>query len=122
MTDLREEIAKAVAKQRHSENCQDEWWVDTCDERMSDAIIALLRESVKPLEWHGPMCGIWSAGKRFRDDNDAYKIIWDLGKNETYTAYFGNDRLGVFSTLEAAKSSAQADYSRRILSAIGLDQ
>ena len=78
----------------------------------------LAKPRVKPLVWDGPNCGIWDAGKRFHSDCAAYRIIWDLGRNETYTAYFGNNRLGTFDTLEDAKAAAQADYEARVLACL----
>ncbi|WP_235183802.1 MULTISPECIES: hypothetical protein [unclassified Sulfitobacter] len=89
-------------------------------EATADAIIAALPDMVEPLQWDGPNCGIWDAGKRFHGDCAAYKIIWDLGRNETYTAYFGNKRLGVFDGLEAAKAAAQTHHTAAILSAFGV--
>jgi hypothetical protein len=83
----------------------------------TDAIIAALPDMIAPLVWDGPNCGIWEAHKRFKNDCAAYKIIWDLGRKETYTVYFGNARLGVFDTLAAAKAAANAHHVAQIMAA-----
>ena len=58
MSDLRQEIAGILAKARHSENCQDEWWTDTRDEKLADTIIAALPSMVRKLPWdHYPAEG-----------------------------------------------------------------
>lgn len=65
---------------------------------------------VKPLEWHGP------------DYEDEYWAAWD-GERYVIHAETGNGRWlggvgGYFATVEEAKTAAQGDYERRILSAL----
>ena len=99
MSNAREKIADVICSDRAVDNWQ----------------------AMPSLEWDGPKCGIWDAGKRFHGDCAAYKIIWDLGRKETYTTYFGNQRLGVFNTLEAAKAAANAHYTAQIMAALGVN-
>jgi len=132
MTDMREELAKIIAFSGRfaadiSENA-DDFWMHTSNDRQSlylkqaDAIIAALPELVKPLEWVGPLAGIWEAGPRFHGDCAAYKIIWNLGRNETYTCYFGLVRLGVSQNLDAAKAAANTHHRAQIMAAFGLPE
>lgn len=108
MSDMRETLMGIIAR-------------DVMDvEASADAIIDALPDMVKPLEWDGPNCGIWDAGKRFNGDCVAYTVFLDLGKNEAYTTYFGNKRLGVFENLEAAKAACQSHFGSQSVSAFGV--
>lgn len=117
LDDLRQSLADVICRDRAVDN----WQAMPSDYDLADAIIAALPGLVLPLEWDGPNCGIWDAGKRFHGDCAAYKIIWDLGRKETYITYFGNQRLGVFNTLEAAKDAAQAHHVAQIMAVFGID-
>lgn len=93
----------------------------------ADAILSVIAESVVPLQWvesEGNYKGqtIWCY-----DDNQTMWIVHnekdgDYVWCECITMEFApvSPVRGVFSTLEAAKAAAQADYTRRILSGIGL--
>jgi len=69
---------------------------------------------VKALEW------VASDDWEYRWIADLYAIE-DQGKNwstDRYWLYYNGQRLGKFGTFDAASSAAQADYERRILSAL----
>lgn len=69
---------------------------------------------VKPLEW------VASDDWEYRWTADLYAIE-DQGKNwptDRYWLYYNGQRLGKFGTLDVALFVAQADYERRILSAL----
>jgi DnaJ-class molecular chaperone with C-terminal Zn finger domain len=69
---------------------------------------------VKPLEW------VASDDWEYRWIADLYAIK-DQGKNwstDRYWLYYNGQRLGKFGTLDTALFTAQADYDRRILSAL----
>lgn len=69
---------------------------------------------VKPLEWRES--GDWTAVLLA----DLYRIE-DQGRNwptDRYWLDFNEHRLGKFDTLDEAKAAAQADYEKRILSAL----
>lgn len=70
--------------------------------------------AVKPLEW------VASDDWEYRWTADLYAIE-DQGKNwpkDRYWLYYNGQRLGKFGTLDTALFTAQADYERRILSAL----
>jgi hypothetical protein len=105
MSDLREKIADICDAEIQSDH-------PSCYV-LADAIIAALPSMVKPLEWvdlHGD-------GSLYQTSNenpiDYHAVINSRGRSGFW--YFG-----LYGTLEAAKEAAQADYKRRILSALDL--
>lgn len=114
MTDLREKIAELEIDPEYIGDHRK--YVAGYD--AADAILALLRESVRPLDWEynernhtytsGPYC--------------IYNTMPIAGESLTWVCAFTTSRRTFQPSLEAAKAAAQADYTRRVLSAMGLDQ
>lgn len=135
MTDLREQIAKSVyagMKWACANNCGDRepGWTEggnsfAQDEarKQSDAILELLKGAVKQLQWeaeHDFYC------------SELFECETGFGKYSAFLAVGNSDYSWCLedgpdmpeqhglASLEAAKAAAQADYTRRILSALGL--
>lgn len=76
----------------------------------------------KPLEWDEPKKPDLYCSYDYTKANGAgltYQIEWKSWKDYPgYCVYAGENMVGTFDTLEAAKSAAFADYSARIMSAI----
>lgn len=109
---LREKVADAIYDA--IDNVHDiDVTFDHYAQASADAVISVIAESVEPLEWKQSWAwglDIWTA--------DGFEISYseDLGwwiKGVDFDAFAP-------VSLEAAKAAAQADYTRRILSALGL--
>ena len=116
MTDLREKIEDIL----YGEIYEKRECVCGRDEAL-EAILDLLRESVKPLEWgRAEKTGMnlqadCSFGRYYIDLRAGYGWMW-------WRPASGPAHMGIEASEEAAKAAAQADYTRRILSTMGLDQ
>lgn len=119
MTTLRDKIA-ATLNARYKESAG--FHIEA-----ADAIIALLMDSVKPLEWDKhPDEQEWYAKLKEQDGDTFERGYMVLPVQSHFTLYDGFTSrarvLGHFTIAEEAKAAAQADYERRILSPMGLDQ
>lgn len=94
-----------------------------------EAILALAKSApdlraavagmVVPLEWKPPIAGFHAAILPF---GGKLEIMWNMVHGvETYILHPGTPQRKHFKTLEAAKAAAQADYTHRILAALGLE-
>lgn len=123
---LRDKIAEAVEADFYATYRGDKSFSDT-----ADAILDVIREGVKPLEWdwrtdYGMICqaktpiGTYSI---HQDEDSAggalfmYLHLTDDGDCTRYAVEWH----GYFEP-EELQAIAQADYTRRIISALGIDQ
>ena len=84
---------------------------------LADAIIATLPSMVKPLVWDGAVSKL--------DSECYYTAITSRSGKSVCVDYVSRDashHIGYYSTLEAAKSAAQAHYVTQIMQAFGLVQ
>lgn len=83
--------------------------------------------TVKALKWaefqvkHDYGVGVCEANTPFRD----HYSIWDCEENSNFKSglwqrYYCRELSGSFDTLDEAKAAAQADYAKRVLSAINM--
>jgi hypothetical protein len=120
MTDLREQIASTICGDRAVDN----WDATDADYETADAILELLKGAVKPLKWEDA---------RFCDTPretaesllGTYEVLlWangDFGGSVPVDdPENSNTEFGGAATMEEAKAAAQADYSTRILAALGV--
>lgn len=86
--------------------------------RAADAILSVIAETVEPLEWLGGG-GRWHAGDYVIEDvshgQREVRRLLRASFGTTYISDFSGEK-----PLKAAMDAAQADYNRRILSALGL--
>jgi hypothetical protein len=119
MTDLslREQIASTICGDRAVDN----WNATDADYELANAILELLKGAVKPLEWcaHGDIyksvssVGEYQAHPTANTRNQKFAVYFVCVKRKSWT-------IGYVDGSEAAKAAAQADYSRRILAALGV--
>lgn len=111
---LRDKIAEAVREAIDNVHDMDVTFDDYA-QASADAILDVIREGVKPLEWvdlHGD-------GSLYQTSND-HPLSYHAAINQR--GRLGWWYFGFHQTLDAAKAAAQDDYTRRILSALGIDQ
>lgn len=75
---------------------------------------ALEAATVKPLVWEGDN---WKSRIRAKTSIGDYVLWWGYG-GEKHSLRYRDEALTEYTTLEAAKAAAQADYDARILSAL----
>ena len=82
----------------------------TIAQRLADAGV-----EVKPLEWEETVTGRYIGTPPVKLGDMAF---WIFMRAEGYVRHLNGGGKSVHTTLEAAKSAAQADYTARILSAL----
>lgn len=111
---LRDKIADAVEADFYAIYRGDRSFNDT-----ADAIFDVIAESVVPLEWvEVKFLSSWFYAKT---EVGKYRCGWSHHRGFYFTMS-DNDVVGLtnMKSLDAAKDATQADYTRRILSALGI--
>ena len=112
---LRDKIAEAVHDAIDSVHDMDVTFDDYA-QASADAILSVIAESVEPLVWE---C---EAGWRWKGSppKGFFESVCKWVCMDPTCGYKCAGRKERFPSLEEAQSAAQADYNRRILSALGL--
>lgn len=132
---LRDKLAREIGFSGRDRNdmCEtaDEFWHHSGEElrgkfyRQADAILELLKGAVKPLEFYWP----YQRSSGYMVAETAFpNLIYETGLRGDGKAYYCKVRAkhsiyglsDMFQSKDAAQKAAQADYSRRILAALGV--
>lgn len=118
MSDLADKIAQVICEDRAVDN----WQTCPSDYDLAQAIIDALPGLVKPLEWGEE--GTWGSQPSYHADSAfGWLMLVDHTQHgngfRVYPPWEEPEEK--HPTLEAAIAAAQADYTRRILAAFGVE-